>query len=775
MIKTLIAANHSEREKFSIPRSVQQSLPIQRIYRDGIWQVGGKYSKAWRFADINYALASREDQEKMFHAYCALINSLPTDAATKITVNNRRLNDADFRQTVLMPMRGDGLDGYRIEYNDIVSQKAAESNNLVQDKYITISLPRGNIEEARSYFNRVGTEIEKSFSSLGSGARPLANHERLRIFHDFFRPGEEEFFAFDLGEAMRRGDDFRDHICPESLRFHADHFEMGGKVGRVLFLREYASYIRDDLISNLSDFQRSLMLSIDVLPIPTGEAVKEIQSRILGIETDITRWQNKQNSRNNFSAAIPYDLEQLRDEAKEFLGDLSGRDQRMIFANITLVHTADDLAQLDADTETLQSIAREQMCQFAVLRYQQEDGLNTALPYGLRRIKTTRTLTTESTAVLMPFRVQEIQDAGGIYYGVNAVSRNLLICNRKRLINGGGFIVGVSGAGKSMAAKGELINVALSSDDDILVIDPDGEYAPLITALGGTAVKISASSDAHINAMNINADYAGDDDPVRLKSEFVLSLCDQLMGGGQLGAQERSVIDRCVSLVYKDYIAAKYVGEAPTLRDLHSVLCAQPEEEARDIALAIELFSTGNLNIFSHQTNVDLSSRILCFDLLDLGKQLRPVAMLVVLDAIVNRVTANRKKGKRTWILIDEVRLFFDSEYSASFLERAWLNFRKFGGLPTGLVQNAEKCLSGETARFLFGNSEFLIILKQQPTDLAQLVPLLRLSEAQANFVRSADAGCGLIRYGGSVIPFRNEFPTDAQLYKLMTTAPSEQ
>ena len=773
MIKTLIAANRSEREKFAIPRSVQRSIPIQRIYHDGIWQVGGKYSRSWRFVDINYAMASKADQEDMFRAYCDLLNSLPTDAATKITINNRRLNDADFQRTVLMSMREDERDIYRREYNAIMTEKAADSNNLVQDKYITISLPRRNIEEARTYFHRIDAELSKNFGQLDSGCAPLSNAERLRIFHDFFRAGEEEYFAFDLFEAMRRGDDFKDYICPDSLRFHKDYFEMGGKVGRVLFLREYASYIKDEMISKLSDFSRSLMLSIDILPIPTGEAVKEIQNRILGVESDITRWQQKQNSRNNFTAAIPYELEQLRDESKEFLDDLSTRDQRMMFANVTLVHIADTVEQLNADTETLQAIGREQLCQFAVLRYQQEDGLNTALPYGLRRIRTTRTLTTESTAALMPFRVQEIQDAGGIYYGINAVSRNLLICNRKRLINGGGFIVGVSGAGKSMAAKNELVSVALSSDDDILVIDPDGEYAPLITALGGTTLKVAASSPNHINAMAINADYAGDDDPVQLKSEFVMSLCDQLMGGGKLGAKEKSVIDRCVSLVYKDYIKS-YAGDPPTLKDLYAVLQAQPEEEARDVALALELFSTGNLNILAHQTNVDLSSRILCFDILDLGKQLRAVGMLVILDAIVNRVTANRRRGKRTWILIDEIRLFFDSEYSASFLERSWLNFRKYGGLPTGLIQNAEKCLTSETARFLFGNSEFLMILKQSPADMAQLVPLLGISDAQANFVRSADAGCGLIRYGSSILPFRNDFPRDTELYKLMTTAPGE-
>jgi len=430
MIKTLAIANRSERTHFKIPRSVQQSIPIQRIYPDGIWLVNGKYSRPWRFADINYSVASHEDQQEMFLSYCGVLNSLPTGATARITINNRRLNDTDFQNSVLMRLKGDNMDKYRQEYNDILMEKAVESNNLIQDKYITISVERKNIEEARTFFNRVDIDLGKSFGKLDSGAKALDNNERLRIFHDFFRPGEEQDFRFDLSEMMKRGHSFKDAIAPDGMHFKADHFEIGSKVGRVLFLREYASYIKDRMITDLSDFSRNLMLSIDILPVPTNEAIKEMQSRILGVESDITRWQQKQNANNNFTATVPYELEQLRAENKEFLDDLSTRDQRMIFANVTLVHIADTLEQLDADTETLQSIGNESLCQFSILRYQQEDGLNTALPYGLRRIKTTRTLTTESTAVLMPFRVQEIQDAGGIYYGVNAVSKNLLICNR---------------------------------------------------------------------------------------------------------------------------------------------------------------------------------------------------------------------------------------------------------------------------------------------------------------------------------------------------------
>lgn len=343
MIKSLLAANKSEKDRFVIPRSVQQSIPIRCVYSDGIWHTGRKHSRTWRFADINYAAASEEERRSIFLSYCAVLNSLPTDAAAKITIINRRINPVDFQRQILMKERGDELDRYRRESNQILTRRAAESNNLVQEKYITLSIPQRKIEETRTYFRRVDANLSKGFGRLDSGAKPLTTHDRLRILHDFFRPGEEQYFTFDQTAAIRRGLDFRDLICPDGLAFKAGHFEMGDKVGRVLFLKDYASYIKDEMIADLSDFPRNLMLSIDILPIPTDEAVREVQSRILGIETDITRWQQRQNDKNNFTASIPYELEQLRGETKEFLSDLTERDQRMIFAVVTLVHIADSL------------------------------------------------------------------------------------------------------------------------------------------------------------------------------------------------------------------------------------------------------------------------------------------------------------------------------------------------------------------------------------------------------------------------------------------------
>lgn len=771
MSKTLRTANRSERVPFKIPRSVQQSIPIQCIYRDGIWQVNGKYSQTWRFADINYSLASYEDQRDMFTSYCGVLNSLPTDAVTKITIYNRRLNSSDFQHSVLMQERGDTMDKYRREYNQVLMEKASASNNLIQDKYITVSVARKSADEARAFFHRVDADLSKNLGRLDSGAKALDAYERLRIFHDFFRPGEEQFYKFDLGETMRLGRSFKDCIAPDGMKFLADHFELGGKVGRVLFMRDYSSYIKDDMITSLADFPRPLVLSIDLLPVPTDEAVRDVQSQIMGIESDITRWQQRQNARNNFTAVVPYELEQQRAETKEFLDDLSTRDQRMVYANVTLLHMADSLEQLNADTETLLS---KSLCDFSILRYQQEDGLNTALPYGLRTITATRTLTTEAAASLMPFRVQEIQDTGGIYCGINAVSKNLLICNRKKLLNPHGFILGVSGSGKSFTMKEFITFIALASNDDIIIIDAEREYGDLVRALRGTVLEISPNSPHHINPLEITRGYGVGENPVAMKSELLMSICEQQMGEGQLGAFHKSIIDRCTASVYHEFIKSGGKARQPVLSDWRNEIKRQPEREAQELALASELFVEGSLNMFAHETNVDMESRIIAFDLYEMGDQLKPTALNVTMETIQNRVAANRLMGKYTWVFVDEVYLFFKYYYSAQFLYKAWKRFRKYGAALTAATQNVEECLRSETARLMFANSEFLVLLNQAATDRAELAKLLNISETQMSYVTGAEAGHGLLRIGGAIVPFANEFPRTGELYQLWNTTPTD-
>ena len=508
MIKTLTNLFKQDKEKFVVPKGVQDVIPVAAIFDDGIFKVGkDKYSKTYRFTDINYAVASREDKEAMFLEYSELLNSLDSGATTKITINNRRLNRLDFEQTILIPTTGDNLDEYREEYNKMLLDKATGTNSIVQDKYITISINKKSVEDARTYFARVGADLIAHFGRLGSKCVELETDERLRIFHDFYRVGEESSFHFDIKETRKKGHDFKDYICPDTMEFEKDYFKMGNRYGRVLFLREYASYIKDSMVAELTDMNRNLMMSIDIVPVPTDEAVKEAENRLLGVETNITNWQRRQNANNNFSATVPYDMEQQKKEMKEFLDDLTTRDQRMMFAVITMVITADSKEQLENDTEALLTTARKHLCQFATLRFQQVDGLNTVMPFGTRKIDAFRTLTTESLSVFIPFRVQDIFHENGIYYGQNVISKNMIIADRKQLLNGNSFILGVSGGGKSFAAKGEIINQVLSSDADIIIIDPEREYSQLVNAMGGEVINISATSDNHINAMDMNKDY----------------------------------------------------------------------------------------------------------------------------------------------------------------------------------------------------------------------------------------------------------------------------
>ena len=770
MSKTLRTLFKQDKEAYTIPKGVQDVIPIFALYDDGIFRIGkDKYSKTFRFSDINYAVASREDKEEMFLEYSELLNSFDSGATTKITINNRRLNRLDFEKTILIPPKGDELDEYREEYNKILLEKATGANSIVQDKYITVSVGKKSVEDARNYFARVGADLTAHFGRLGSKCVELEADERLRIFHDFYRVGEEASFHFDIKDTRSKGHSFKDFICPDSMEFQKDCFKIGERYGRVLFLRDYASYIKDSMVTEITDINRNLMLSIDVIPVPTDEAVKEAESRLLGVETNITNWQRRQNSNNNFSATVPYDMEQQQKEMKEFLDDLTTRDQRMMFAVITLVHTADSKEQLDNDTEAILTTARKHLCQFAVLQYQQMDGLNTALPFGVRKIDSFRTLTTESLAVFMPFRVQDIFHEHGIFYGQNVISKNMIIADRKQLLNGNAFILGVSGGGKSFAAKCEIVNNMLSGDADIIIIDPEREYSPLVKAMGGEIINISATSKNHINAMDMNKDYGDGANPVILKSEFIMSLCEQLVGG-EIGAKQKSIIDRCTASVYRAYQQNGYRGTPPTLQDFREELLGQEEPEAQDIALAIELFTSGSLNTFAKETNVDTNNRLICYDILDLGKQLMPIGMLVVLDSILNRITQNRAKGRNTFIFIDEIYLLFQHEYSANFLFTLWKRVRKYGAFATGITQNVDDLLQSHTARTMLANSEFIIMLNQASTDRIELAKLLNISDLQMSYITNAEAGHGLIKVGSSLVPFANKFPKNTKLYRLMST-----
>ena len=775
-MKTLKTLFKQDKEKYKVPKGVQDIIPISKVWEDGIFLSGkNKYSKSFAFTDINYTVASKQDKEGMFLEYSELLNSLDCGATSKITISNRRINKVDFEKKVLIPKEEDDLNRYRDEYNKMLLEKATGANGIVQEKYLTISVNKKNIEEARNYFSRISADLIGKFSALGSKCVELDSIDRLRIAHDFYRVGDENAFCFELKDSMKKGHSYKDYICPDTIEFENDYFKMGDRYGRVIFLKDYASYIKDSLVAELTELNRNMMLSVDIVPIPMDEAVREVENRRLGVETNITNWQRKQNANNNFSAVIPYDMEQQRIESKEFLDDLTTRDQRMFLSVLTMVHTADTKEQLDNDTESLLSTGRKHLCQFAVLKFQQMDGLNTVMPFGVRKIDVLRTLTTESLAVFIPFKVQEINHTNGIYYGQNTISKNMIIADRKQLLNGNSFILGVSGSGKSFTAKNEIVSIILRDPNaDVIIIDPEREYPSLTNALNGEVVKISATSKNHINAMDMNSEYGDGANPVILKSEFILSLCEQLIGGNNLGPKQKSIIDRCTASVYRNYQQSNYKGNPPTLQDFRKELLKQEEPEAKEIALAIELFTDGSLNTFAKQTNVDTDNRLICYDILDLGKQLLPIGMLVVLDSILNRITTNRKKGRNTYIFIDEIYLLFQHEYSANFLFTLWKRVRKYGAYCSGLTQNVEDLLQSHTARTMLANSEFIIMLNQASTDRLELAKLLNISELQMGYITNVGAGQGLIKVGSNLVPFVNKFPKNTKLYKLMTTKPGE-
>ncbi len=774
-MKTLKTMIKREKEKFVIPKSVQDVIPIKAVYKDGIFLLSNNnYSKTFKFTDINYHIASDEEKKELMQGYWSVINSFGAGVTIKLTINNHKLDRAEFEKSILIPLRYDGLDDYRQEYNEMLLDKANSSNCIVQDKYFTVTVSKKSVEDARAFFNRIGNDLTARLSRIGSKCEPLTADEKLRIFHNFYRVGNEQNYNLDFEQLMNNGCDIRDYICPDSMDFESDYMKINDEFCRTIFLRNYGTFVDDNTISDLTSINRNLMLSIDFIPIPTGEATKEVDKVLLGIQTDKANYNRKQVQNNNFGATN-YDLEQRESEILEVKNDMRNRDQRLYETLITMVITADTKQELDNVTETVfAKVADSSTNQFATLRYQQLDGLNTVLPFGTRKINCFRTLTTESLAAFMPFNAQEMQHKKGTYYGQNAISNNMIFINRNKLLNGNCIVLGVSGGGKSFFVKEDITSIFLSDENaDILIIDPEREYHPLVTTLGGEVIEISANSENHINAMDMNANYEDDKNPIATKAEFIMSLCEQLING-VVDAKDKSLIDRCCRKVYEEYIKSGYKIAPPTLQDFREELLRQNEVEAKELALAIELFTNGSLDTFAQPTNVDTNNRLVCYDILELGSQLLPVGMLVVLDNILNRITSNRRKGRTTYIFIDEIYILLAQKYSAEFLYRVWKRVRKYGAFATGITQNVGDMLQSHTASTMVSNSEFVVMLNQSGQDKAKLAKLLDISDNQTEFYTNVDAGHGLMKIGSSLVPYINKFPKNTELYKLMSTKPNE-
>ena len=753
------------------PKSLQDTIEILAIAENGIFEVAkNRFSKSYRFQDINYTTTNEDEQIDIFERYCKFLNSL--DCNYKITVNNKNRDMVDLRQDVMLKPRNDGYDDYRKVYNDIIEEKIVEGRQgIEQERYLTITIERKNYEEAKAQFATIEATIHKAFNELGSEIIPLNANERIKVLYDYYHMGDEGTFDFDIREAKKLGNDFVNDICNGMIKYHPDCFEDERKYCKALFVKKYPSSLSDRFLNEITSLPVHSIVSIDVVPIPKDLTTKILQKKYLGIESDIIKQQRIRNKNNDFSSEISYAKRTEKAEIEAIMDDVRENDQCMFYVGVTIILMADSKKELESITETVETIGKRNSCTIDVHFMKQREALNTALPIGVRQVETMRTMLTQSLAVLMPFNVQELNDIGGNYYGINQVSKNINVGNRKKLINGNGFVFGVPGSGKSFFCKMEMGSVFLSGDDEIIVIDPQNEYFDVAEKYGGTVINMSTYTDNFVNPLEMDVWNLDPNDTkgwIREKGEFMLGLCEQCFGDS-LNSRQKSIIDRCVRKMYVDIARAreKYV---PVMSDFYELLNAQPEEEAKEIALSLELFVNGSLNIFNHQTNVDVDNRFVVYGIRDLGAELSPITMLVMMEAIQSRIIENGKRGKATWLYIDEFHVLLNSEYSAKYLQQLWKKVRKQGGLCTGITQNVVDLLQNYTATTMLANSEFVALLKQANTDSSKMAEVIGVSDAQLRFVTNTQSGMGLIKCGSVIVPFDNQISKDTGLYKLYNT-----
>lgn len=756
---------------YKTPKSIQETIEILKIAKNGIFEVAkNRFSKCYRFQDINYATTTENEQMDIFEKYCKFLNSL--DVSFKITINNKNKDMVDLRNHVFLQHKKDGMNHYRNIYNDIMEIKIREGRQgIEQERLLTITIERKNFEEAKAQFATLETSIRKEFNELGAEIAALDGNERIKILYDYYHLGEEDSFNFDIEEAKKVGADFRNDLCNNMIQFFPDYFRDEKKICRALFIKKYPSSLSDRFLNEITSIPVHSITSIDIVPVPKDITSKILQKKYLGIESDIIKQQRIRNKNNDFSSEISYNKRIEKKEIEEIMDDVRENDQCLYFVAVTIILMADTKEELESITETVETIGKRNSCTIESHYLKQREALNTALPIGVRQVETMRSMLTQSLAVLMPFNVQELNDKGGNYYGINQVSKNINIGNRKSLINGNGFIFGVPGSGKSFFAKMEMGNVYLGSDDEIIVVDPMNEYFDIAHIFHGAVVNMSIYADYYVNPLHVdvwNLDLNDSNGQIREKGEFMLGLCEQSMGES-LNARQKSIIDRCVRKLYIN-IAKSKEKFIPIMSDFYEILLNQPEEEAKDIALSLELFVNGSLSIFNHPTNVDINNRFTVYGIRDLGAELFPLAMLVMMENIQNRIIENGKKGKATWLYIDEIHVLLNSEYSAKYLQQLWKKVRKQGGLCTGSTQNVVDLLENYTATTMLANSEFVAILRQANTDSASMADVIGVSEAQLRFVTNAPSGMGLIKFGSVVIPFDNTIAKDTDLYKLYNT-----
>ena len=751
------------------------------MWPDGICRVKpGYFTKTIQFQDINYQLNQNEDKTAIFEGWCDFLNYFDSSVKFQLSFMNMAANKDTYGKSIVIPPQGDDFDNIRQEYTEMLRNQLARGNNgLIKTKYLTFGVEAAHVKAAKPRLDRIETDILNNFKRLGVAASPMNGKERLALMHGMFHMDEQQDFNFSWDWLVPSGLSVKDFIAPTSFEFrNGKNFRVGKTYGAVSFLQILAPELNDRMLADFLDMESSLIVSMHIQSVDQTKAIKTIKRKITDLDKMKIEEQKKAVRSGYDMDIIPSDLATYGNEAKKLLQDLQSRNERMFMLTFLVFNTANTKQQLDNNIFQASSIAQKYNCQLSRLDFQQEEGLMSSLPLGQNLIEIQRGLTTSSVAIFVPFTTQELFQKGNeaLYCGINALSNNLIMVDRKWLKNPNGLILGTPGSGKSFSAKREIANVFLVTDDDIIICDPEAEYGPLVERLHGQVIRISPTSPHYINPMDLNLNYSDDENPLSLKSDFILSLCELIVGGKEgLQPVEKTVIDRCVRMVYRDYLADPKPENMPILEDLYNALLQQDEKEAHYIATALEIYVSGSLNVFNHRTNVDIHSRIVSYDIKELGKQLKKIGMLIVQDQVWNRVTVNREAHKSTRYYIDEMHLLLKEEQTAAYSVEIWKRFRKWGGIPTGITQNVKDLLSSREVENIFENSDYIYMLNQASGDRQILAKHLNISPHQLSYVTHSGEGEGLLFYGSVILPFVDRFPKDTELYRIMTTKPQEQ